>query len=153
MKNDTTIFALLLLVLIMAGCKTNRLTERERFERSVLKELPFSVDSMSWLTCGDLPTFRFANAEYANARPDAEIRPDGDYWVCNMFDAEPIVHQKEENIWRNVLVSRKHQRVVCIDRYLRKGRTMGYCYILQSERKEYPTYGTFHWDVSDSHNI
>lgn len=30
---------------------------------------------------------------------------------------------------------------------------MGYCYILQSERKEYPTYGTFHWDVSDSHNI
>ena len=153
MKNDTTIFALLLLVLIMAGCKTNRLTERERFERSVLKELPFSVDSMSWLTCGDLPTFRFANAEYADARPDAEIRPDGDYWVCNMFDAEPIVHQKEENIWRNVLVSRKHQRVVCIDRYLRKGRTMGYCYILQSERKEYPTYGTFHWDVSDSHNI
>ena len=104
MKNDTTIFALLLLVLIMAGCKTNRLTERERFERSVLKELPFSVDSMSWLTCGDLPTFRFANAEYADARPDAEIRPDGDYWVCNMFDAEPIVHQKEENIWRNVLV-------------------------------------------------
>lgn len=153
MKNDTTIFALLLLVLIMAGCKTNRLTERERFERSVLKELPFSVDAMSWLTCGDLPTFRFANAEYADARPDAEIRPDGDYWVCNMFDAEPIVHQKEENIWRNVLVSRKHQRVVCIDRYLRKGRTMGYCYILQSERKEYPTYGTFHWDVSDSHNI
>ena len=153
MKNDTTIFALLLLVLIMAGCKTNRLTERERFERSVLKELPFSVDSMSWLTCGDLPTFRFANAEYADARPDAEIRPDGDYWVCNMFDAEPIVHQKEENIWRNVLVSRKYQRVVCIDRYLRKGRTMGYCYILQSERKEYPTYGTFHWDVSDSHNI
>ena len=153
MKNDTTIFALLLLVLIMAGCKTNRLTERERFERSVLKELPFSVDSMSWLTSGDLPTFRFANAEYADARPDAEIRPDGDYWVCNMFDAEPIVHQKEENIWRNVLVSRKHQRVVCIDRYLRKGRTMGYCYILQSERKEYPTYGTFHWDVSDSHNI
>lgn len=153
MKNDTTIFALLLLVLIMAGCKTNRLTERERFERSVLKELPFSVDSMSWLTCGDLQTFRFANAEYADARPDAEIRPDGDYWVCNMFDAEPIVHQKEENIWRNVLVSRKHQRVVCIDRYLRKGRTMGYCYILQSERKEYPTYGTFHWDVSDSHNI
>lgn len=153
MKNDTTIFALLLLVLIMAGCKTNRLTERERFERSVLKELPFSVDSMCWLTCGELPTFRFANAEYADARPDAEIRPDGDYWVCNMFDAEPIVHQKEENIWRNVLVSRKHQRVVCIDRYLRKGRTMGYCYILQSERKEYPTYGTFHWDVSDSHNI
>ncbi|MBQ9637677.1 MAG: hypothetical protein IJV36_07300 [Prevotella sp.] len=31
--------------------------------------------------------------------------------------------------------------------------TRGYCYVLQSKRKEYPTYGTFHWDVSDSRNV
>jgi len=129
------------------------MTEQQRFERSILKELPFSVDSISWLTSGDFPTFRFANAEYTDARPDAEIRPNGDYLVCNMFDAEQPLQQTEENIWRNVLVSRKNQRVVCIDRYLRGGRTVGYCYVLQSERKEYPTYGTLHWDVSDSRNI
>jgi len=129
------------------------MTELQRFERSVLKELPFSVDSISWLTSGDFPTFRFANTEYIGASPDAEIRPDGDYLVCNMFDAERPLHQTEENIWRNVLVSRKNQRVVCIDRYLRGKRTVGYCYVFQSERKEYPTYGTLHWDVSDSRNI
>lgn len=148
-----TILTCLLLALMLVGCKTNHVTEQQRLERSVLKDLPFSVDSISWLASGDLPTFRFANAEYANASPDAEIRPDGDYWVCNMFDAGPPVHQSEENIWRNVLVSRKDQRVVCIDRYLLQGRTVGYCYVLQSERKEYPTYGTLHWDVSDSRNI
>lgn len=153
MKNDTTISILLMLALMIVGCKTNHFTEQQRFERSVLKELPFSVDSISWLTSGELPTFKYANEEYVNASPDAEIRADGDYWVCNMFDTEPMVHQKEENIWRNVLVSRKHQRVMCIDRYLRQGRTVGYCYVLQSERKEYPTYGTFHWDVSDSRNV
>ena len=149
----TTILLLLMLALMLVGCKTNHLTEQQRFERSVLKELPFGVDSISWLTSGNLPTFRFANAEYANASPDAEIRPDGDYWVCNTFDAGPSSHQTEENIWRNVLVSHKNQRVVCIDRYMLQGRTVGYCYVLQSERKEYPTYGTFHWDVSDSRNI
>ena len=149
----TTILLLLMLALMLVGCKTNHLTEQQRFERSVLKELPFGVDSISWLTSGNLPTFRFANAEYANASPDAEIRPDGDYWVCNTFDAGPPSHQTEENIWRNVLVSHKNQRVVCIDRYMLQGRTVGYCYVLQSERKEYPTYGTFHWDVSDSRNI
>ncbi len=142
-----------MLALMLVGCKTNHLTEQQRFERSVLKELPFGVDSISWLTSGNLPTFRFANAEYANASPDAEIRPDGDYWVCNTFDAGHPSHQTEENIWRNVLVSHKNQRVVCIDRYMLQGRTVGYCYVLQSERKEYPTYGTFHWDVSDSRNI
>lgn len=152
MKN-TAVLSLLLLAFMLVGCKTNNLTEQQRFVRSVLKELPFSVDSIRWLTSGNLPTFRFANAEYANASPDAEIRPDGDYWVCNMFDTEPPAPQTEENIWRNVLVSQKNQRVVCIDRYLTQGRTIGYCYVLQSERKEYPTYGTFHWDVSDSRNI
>ena len=152
MKKATTL-SLLLLALMLAGCKTNHLTEQQRFERSVLKELPFAVDSISWLTSGNLPAFRFANAEYANASPDAEIHPDGDYWVCNMFDAEPPAHQTEENIWRNVLVSQKNQRVMCIDRYMQQGRTVGYCYVLQSERKEYPTYGTFHWDVSDYRNI
>ena len=152
MKNYT-IFVLTILSIVFAGCRTSHMTELQRFERSVLKELPFSVDSISWLTSGDFPTFRFANTEYIGASPDAEIRPDGDYWVCNMFDAERPLHQTEENIWRNVLVSRKNQRVVCIDRYLRGGRTVGYCYVLQSERKEYPTYGTLHWDVSDSRNI
>ena len=70
-----------------------------------------------------------------------------------MFNAKPPLHQTEEDIWRNVLVSHKNQRVVCIDRYLRGGRTVGYCYVLQSERKEFPTYGKLHWDVSDSRNI
>ena len=152
MKNYT-IPVLTVLAIVLAGCRSSRMTEQQRFERSIIKEFPFSVDSISWLTSGDFPTFRFANAEYTDARPDAEIRPNGDYWVCNMFDAEQPLQQTEENIWRNVLVSRKNQRVVCIDRYLRGGRTVGYCYVLQSERKEYPTYGTLHWDVSDSRNI
>ena len=152
MKNYT-VFALTALVIALAGCRSSRMTEQQRFERSVLKGFPFSVDSISWLTSGDFPTFKFANAEYTDVSPDAEIHPNGDYWVCNMFDAEQSLHQSEENIWRNVLVSRRKQRVVCIDRYLRGGRTVGYCYVLQSERKEYPTYGTLHWDVSDSRNI
>ncbi len=152
MKGITKL-TLLMLALMLVGCRPSHMTEQQRFEKSILKELPFSIDSICWLTSGDLPTIKFVNAGYTDAAPDAEIRPDGDYWVCNMFDSEPPVHQTEENIWRNVLVSRKNQRVVCIDRYLRQGRTVGYCYVLQSERKDYPTYGTFHWDVSDSRNV
>lgn len=150
MKN-CAILALALLLLV--GCRSSHLTERQRFERSVLKDIPFRVDSISWLSSGDVPTFRFVNAGYTAAAPDAEIRPDGDYWVCNVFDAEPPSRQADETIWRNVVVSPNNRRVVCIDRYLRHGRTMGYCYVLQSERKEYPTYGTLHWDVSDSRNV
>ncbi|MBR1804265.1 MAG: hypothetical protein IJ775_05110, partial [Muribaculaceae bacterium] len=85
---DTTILALFLFALLLVGCKNESTTEQQRFERSVLKELPFRVDTISWLASGDLPAFKFVNADYVNVSPDAEIRPDGDYWVCNMFDAE-----------------------------------------------------------------
>ena len=61
MKNYT-IFVLAILSIVFAGCKSSHMTELQRFERSVLKELPFSVDSISWLTSGDFPTFRFATA-------------------------------------------------------------------------------------------
>lgn len=152
MKNYI-IYTLIILAQVLTGCKSGQITELQHLERSVLKEIPFRVDSIRWLAAGDFPTFKFANAEYVDASPDAEIRPDGDYWVCNLFDEEPPSRQTEENIWRNVIVSRKNRRVVCIDRYLREGRTVGCCYVLQSERKDYPTYGTLHWDVSDSHNI
>ena len=147
------ILDLFILLIVLAGCTSSRMTELQRFERSILKEFPFPVDSISWLTSGDFPTFKFANSEYIAASPDAEFRPNGDYWVCNMFNAKTPLHQTEEDIWRNVLVSHKNQRVVCIDRYLRGGRTVGYCYVLQSERKEFSTYGKLHWDVSDSRNI
>ena len=63
MKNYK-IFALSILLTVFAGCRSSHMTELQRFERSVLKELPFSVDSISWLTSGDFPTFRFANTEY-----------------------------------------------------------------------------------------
>ena len=153
MRKNYTIFAFIVLLQLFAGCKSSHITEQQRFESSVMKEFPFRVDSVSWLSTGDLPTFKFANTGYVALAPDAEIRPDGDYWVANTFDAEPPVHQADDNIWRNIVVSRKKQRVMCIDRYLQQVRTVGYCYVLQSERKEYPRYGTLHWDVSDPRNV
>ena len=70
MKNYT-IPILAILVIVLAGCGSSRMTEQQRLERSVLKELPFSVDSISWLISGDFPTFKFANTEYTGVSPDA----------------------------------------------------------------------------------
>ena len=142
-----------LLVLALAGCKSGRLTELQRLEKSVRRDLPFAVDSVRWLTGTDIPTLKFSNAHYTALAPDAEIRPDGEYVVCNMLGSGNPSRQTEDNIWRNVVASRRKQRVVCIDRYLRQGRTEGYAYVLQTERKEYPRYGSFHWDVSDPRNM
>ena len=152
MKQSKILLFLALLAQLLVGCAATNIDVKQRLAKSVVKDLPFRVDSIYWVEGGDIPTLKFINVGCINYPPDAEIRYDDSY-VGNVFYTKPPTRQYEGDIWRNVVVSRKKQRVVCIDRYLRNGHTEGYCYVLQSERKDYHFYGVFFWDVSDPRNI
>ena len=138
---------------MFAGCQTKNMTEAERFDASVRRELPFAVDSLRWLDGVDMATYQFACKYYIATPPDAFIGMDGELNVykTSLFDKPTL--QTEDVVWRNVVVSKKNQRIICIDRYLRNGRTKGFVYVLQSETKQFPTLGLYHWDVSDPHHI
>ena len=140
-------------LVFLAGCRTKNVSEAQRFEASVGKELPFHVDSLRWMDGGDMASGQFANHGYVATPPDAEIGMDGNLSVYRTFDFQKALRQTEDKVWRNVVVSKKNQRVICIDRYLRDGRTLGYVYVLQSESRKYPNLGKYHWDVSDPHNM
>ena len=43
-----------LAAIMFAGCQTKNVTETERFDASVRKELPFAVDSLRWLDGVDM---------------------------------------------------------------------------------------------------
>ena len=129
------------------------MTEAERFDASVRRELPFPVDSLRWLDGVDMATYQFVCKYYIATPPDAFIGMDGELNVYNNFLFEKPTLQTEDVVWRNVVVSKKNRRIICIDRYLRNGRTKGFVYVLQSETKRFPTLGLYHWDVSDPHNI
>ena len=147
-----TIFYVLTAIMFV-GCQTKNVTETERFDASVRKELPFAVDSLRWFDGVDMATYQFACRDYVAMPPDAFIGPDGALNVYNNFLFEKPTCQTEDVVWRNVVVSKKNRRIICIDRYLRDGRTKGFVYVLQAETKKFPTQGLYHWDVSDSHNI
>ena len=140
-------------IVVFTGCKTQKVSEYERFETSIRKEMPFRVDSLRLIDGTDVATFRFGNQEYVSTPPDAIISPDGACHVYRTFVHEPPTRQKEDMVWRNVIVSKKNRRVICIDRYLRESKTQGYIYVMQSESEKYPHYGKYHWDVSDLHNL
>ena len=140
-------------LVFLTGCQTNNISEAQRFEASIRKELPFRIDTLRWFDGVDMATYQFASQDYIQTLPDAEIGMNGELFVYRTFDFQNASRQTEDKVWRNVVVSKKNQRIICIDRYLRDGRTQGYVYVLQSETKKYPTLGKFHWDVSDPHNI
>ena len=143
----------IIIICLTVSCQTKYVSEAQRFEASVRKELPFRIDSLQWVEGTETSTFRFANKEYVSTPPDAEISIDEGLSVYRTFIPEQPSRQRLDKIWRNVVVSKKNRRVICIDRYLKQGKTEGWIYVMQSESEKYPTYGTYHWDVSDSHNI
>ena len=147
------LFFSLVIAMSLMSCRTTKFTEEQSFLRSVEKDLPFRVDSLRYSENSDYVELRFANKDYIVAAPDLEIDHEGKVEVYRTFDKEPSSRQSRLVVWRNVVVSKKHQRIICIDRYHRHGRTEGYISVFQSKSKKYPTYGTFHWDVSDSHLI
>ncbi len=96
-----------------AGCQTKHsaeghllpsgrknVTEAERFDASVRKELPFTVDSLSWLDGVDMATYQFACRDYVAAPPDAFIGLDGALNVYNNFLFEKPTRQTEDMFQR-----------------------------------------------------
>ena len=152
LKAKLSLATVALVLISLASCQTN-ISEAQRLEASVKKELPFPIDSMHWLDGADVATYRFSNQNDITTLPDAEIGTNGELFVYRTIDFEKASRQAEDKIWRNVVVSKKNQRIICIDRYLRDGQTRGYVYVLQSITKNYPTLGRYHWDVSDPHNM
>ena len=141
--------------ILMESCQLSNSVEKQRFAESVRRELPFRVDSLSEVFRSDVTIYRFTSNTCIAESPDAEIHSDGTYWGARTFFDNPKMRQTqtEDVLWRNVVVSKRNQRVICVDRYLKQGKTQGVVYVYQSDSKKYPTYGRFHFDVSDTRNI
>ena len=60
-----------LVLVFLTACQTNNISEAQRFEASVKKELPFRIDTLRWFDGTDMPTYKFANHNYVTTLPDA----------------------------------------------------------------------------------
>ena len=136
---------------VVAGCATRRLTEEQRLLRSIGKELPFRVDSLQRI--GE-STFGFSSTQYISMPPDYTIDDKGELIVYRTTILETATEQADNQIWRNLVVSKRRHRVLCIDRLRRPTGTEGRLYVMQMESPRYPTLaGAYHWDVSDARHL
>lgn len=132
---------------LATGCTSAKLSEDQRFMSAFRKDVPFTLDTLTQIGNGK---YCFSNVQYVNTEADDEIHADGSiYGLRTTFDDPKGLPQDSSVIWRNLFFNRREQRVVCVDRMVRDGRTVGMVYTLQSENRKYPTLGTYHWDVSD----
>ena len=139
------------LVTLLFSCSTARLTDEQRLLKSVRNELPFRVDSLNRI--GE-SIYGFRSSLYISTPPDYTIGEDGELMVFRTTVLEPTTEQRANQMWRNLVVSKRHHRVVCIDRIRNEAGTDGRLYVMQMESKNYPALaGVYHWDVSDVRNL
>ena len=136
-------------MLLFASC-SNKMSEADKFWKDVVRDVDFPIDSFRpmgryWAT--------FTNSDITSYQPDYVMSKDGSVNVERMLYPEPPRRQAEDKLWRNLFFNNRHHRLVCVDRMIRQGRTQGVVYVMQSESKRYPSFGTYHWDVTDRRNF
>ncbi|MBQ7697410.1 MAG: hypothetical protein IJT35_02385 [Paludibacteraceae bacterium] len=140
------ITCILLILCCLYGCKTQQATTSTQFAIDVQRDIPFRVSGLKYVKDN---TYSFGCDGYVTLLPDYEVDAEGACMVYRTTFMSAHDKQPTNVIWRNIVINHKAKRVLCIDRFVKDGKTFGYVYVLQSEMKQYSDVSTFHWDVSD----
>ena len=137
-----------LLASVTMACRVQQPMGSERFAQDVQSDMPFKVSTLIAVP-NNAGVYSFRCDRQVDLTPDYEIDAEGALMVYRTTFAPTHDKQPANVIWRNIVINRKAKRVLCVDRMIWEGRTIGYVYVLQSETKDYSDENTYHWDVSD----
>lgn len=112
--------------------------------------MPFEVDSFYRIKDG---LYGFTFSDRVKYEPDYEIGLDGTSYVTHTSFSRPNTTQSWNVIFRNIVVSAKHKRILCIDRMIKLSQRVGLVYVMQSDQRRSPLYSVFHYDVTDPRNM
>lgn len=139
---------LILMPLVLLACRVQQPISSERFAQDIQADIPFKVSALSAVpnhTC----VYSFRCDQVVDLLPDYEVDAEGTLMGYRTTFVPTHAKQQANIIWRNIVINHKAKRVLCIDRLIWEGKTVGYVYVLQAETKEYSDENTYHWDVSD----
>ena len=139
---------LILVPLMLLACRVQQPISSERFIGDVQADIPFKVSAMNEVP-NRVGVYSFRCDQAVDLLPDYEVDAEGALMGYRTTFAPTHDKQPANVIWRNIVINRKAKRLLCIDRLILNGQTIGYVYVLQAETKEYSDANTYHWDVSD----
>ena len=134
----------LFLPLLFIACRVQQPTSSERFAQDVQRDMPFKTSELKTV---NEHAYSFRCDNYVALLPDYEVDAEGACMVYRTTFMSTHDKQPANVIWRNIVINRKAKRVLCIDRFVKDGKTFGYVNFMQAETKQYSD--GCHWDVSD----
>ena len=132
------------LPLMFIACRVQQPMSSERFAQDVQRDMPFKTSELKIV---NEHAYSFKCDNYVALLPDYEVDAEGACMVYRTTFMSTHDKQPANVIWRNIVINRKAKRVLCIDRFVKDGKTFGYVYFMQTGTKQYSN--GCHWDVSD----
>ena len=130
---------------LLFACGSAKLTERQRMQNEIRRDVPFQLDSLKSI---NNDCWSFVSNSIITVEPDYEIRNNSSLWVYHTFFDGPKQAQQPNIVWRNLFVKKRKHRIICVDRVLKDDKTKGIIYVLQSRNKSYASCGHYNWDVT-----
>ncbi len=135
---------LLLLLSMLVACSVQRPLTEAQSTQSLVKDIPFPVTDIKQVKPG---IYLFHCDELCQMLPDYEVDNEGVETVWRTTFSNTHDKQPHNIIWRNIVISKPNRRVLCIDRLIKDGKSLGYLYVIQGEDDRFPQ--GCHWDVTD----
>ncbi|MBR3409113.1 MAG: hypothetical protein IKG86_09785 [Paludibacteraceae bacterium] len=145
MKN---LFIIIATALVLVGCGSQKALTEAEYTQEVQQNVPFRVSKFKPVK-PDVYSFRCDR--YVDWLPDYEVNDEGAMMIWRTTFSQSHTTQPAQYIWRNIVIDRRNNRILCIDRVLKDGLTQGYVYVLQSETRKTPN--GFHWDVTEPRHM
>lgn len=132
----------------LVACGSQKPLSEEQYTHAIQKSVPFAMSQFKQLKEN---VYSFRCDRYVDWLPDYEVNDKGATMVWRTTFDQTHTTQPPQYIWRNIVIDKRANRILCIDRLLRDGLTSGYVYVLQGETKTIPD--GCHWDVTDQRHM
>ena len=118
-------FLLVAAMLIISSCTSQRALTRDEYTESIRSDIPFVIQDLTPVHA-DNSSYRFRCDNNVPLLPDYEVDAKGAVMIYRTTFMPTHDLQSADYIWRNVVISKRNKRVLCIDRLLRDGKTFGF---------------------------
>lgn len=118
--------------------------------KDVLKCIPLKFDAIDAIFGDEFIVL--APSVGSEWRPNYYRRADGAEYVEQAWPVENLV-QPHDQIWRNVIVNKKKQQMITVDRFVKNGQHYAIVQLFQGENKKAPWANWTMSDFTDYRNI
>lgn len=132
---------------LVSGNGFNRQYEAYNMVSDCLKELPFRQKNVEFVYA-DKCIVLWIGHDYREWAPDYTFGVGEEKYVEDKNAWNKSVALGRNMCWRNLLVSKKKHRILCVDRVVIDGRPAAIVYIMQADVRGLSLPTLFHWDIT-----